>query len=146
MTPLKKLPKNVVVAKGFKSCPKSNKSPNLVTLPGWESVMKGHETVPQCDQIGLFLKDLGCKFSYKSSPNIRELLRLISEKQNFEVKPDVATFLATCGEQFGHFLLQHLISHLFGDSNSQLLYYETARVTTGPGTTVMHKLLKQSTF
>ena len=35
---LQKLPKNVrdlgklIVAKGFKSCPKSNKSPNLVTL------------------------------------------------------------------------------------------------------------------
>ena len=38
LTPLQKLPKNVedlgklIVAKGFKSCPKSNKSPNLVTL------------------------------------------------------------------------------------------------------------------
>ena len=38
MTPLQKLPKNaeylgtLIVAKGFKSCPKSNKSPNLVTL------------------------------------------------------------------------------------------------------------------
>ena len=38
LTPLQKMPKNVVdlgkliVAKGFKSCPKLNKSPNLVTL------------------------------------------------------------------------------------------------------------------
>ena len=38
MIPLQKLPKNVgklgklIVAKGFKTCPKSNKSPNLVTL------------------------------------------------------------------------------------------------------------------
>ena len=38
MTHLQKLPKNVgdlgklIVAKGFKNCPKSNKSPNLVTL------------------------------------------------------------------------------------------------------------------
>ena len=38
LTPLQQLPKNVgdlgkfIVAKGFKSCPKSNKSPNLVTL------------------------------------------------------------------------------------------------------------------
>ena len=38
LTPLQKLPKNVrdlgelIVAKGFKSYPKSNKSPNLVTL------------------------------------------------------------------------------------------------------------------
>ena len=38
LTPLQKLPKNVgdlatlIVAKGFKTCPKSNKSPNLVTL------------------------------------------------------------------------------------------------------------------
>ena len=38
MTTLQKMPKNVgdldklIVAKGFKSCPKSNKSPNLVTL------------------------------------------------------------------------------------------------------------------
>ena len=38
MTPLQKMPKNVVdlgkliVAKGFKKLPKSNKSPNLVTL------------------------------------------------------------------------------------------------------------------
>ena len=37
-TPLQKLPKNVrdlckiIVARGFKSCPKFNKSPNLVTL------------------------------------------------------------------------------------------------------------------
>ena len=37
-TPLQKLPKNVrdldklIVAKGFKSCPKPNKSPNLITL------------------------------------------------------------------------------------------------------------------
>ena len=39
MTPLQKLPKNVgdlgksIVAEGFKRCPKSNKSPDLVTLP-----------------------------------------------------------------------------------------------------------------
>ena len=38
LTPLQKLPKNVgdlgklIAAKGFKGCPKSNKSPNLVTL------------------------------------------------------------------------------------------------------------------
>ena len=38
LTPLQKLPKNVgdlgkiIAAKCFKSCPKSNKSPNLVTL------------------------------------------------------------------------------------------------------------------
>ena len=38
LTPLQKLPKNVgdlgelIVAKGFKSCSKSNKLPNLVTL------------------------------------------------------------------------------------------------------------------
>ena len=38
LTPLQKLPKNVgdlgklIVAKGFKKLPKSNKSPNLVTL------------------------------------------------------------------------------------------------------------------
>ena len=40
LTPLQKLPKNVVelgkliVATGFKICPKSTKSPNLVTLHG----------------------------------------------------------------------------------------------------------------
>ena len=39
LTPLQKLPKNVgdlgklIVAKALKSCPKSYKSPNLVTLP-----------------------------------------------------------------------------------------------------------------
>ena len=38
LTPLQKFPKNVgdlcklIGAKGFKTCPKSNKSPNLVTL------------------------------------------------------------------------------------------------------------------
>ena len=38
LTPLQKLPKNwgdwgkLIVAKGFKRCPKSNKLPNLVTL------------------------------------------------------------------------------------------------------------------
>ena len=38
LSPLQKLPKNVgdsdkiIVAKGFKNCPKSNKSHNLVTL------------------------------------------------------------------------------------------------------------------
>ena len=38
MTPIQKLPRNVrdlgklIVAKGFKSCPKANKLPNLVTL------------------------------------------------------------------------------------------------------------------
>ena len=38
LTPLQKLPKNggdfgkLIVDKGFKSCPKSYKSPNLVTL------------------------------------------------------------------------------------------------------------------
>ena len=38
LTPLQKLPKNVgdsgklIVAKGFKTCPKFNESPNLVTL------------------------------------------------------------------------------------------------------------------
>ena len=40
LTPLQKLLKNVedlgklIVAKGFKCCPKFNKSPNLVTLLG----------------------------------------------------------------------------------------------------------------
>ena len=40
LTPLQKLPKNVgdlgklIVAKDLKSCPKSNKWPNLVTLVG----------------------------------------------------------------------------------------------------------------
>ena len=40
LTSLQKLPENVgdldklIVAKGFESCPKSNKSPNLVTLVG----------------------------------------------------------------------------------------------------------------
>ena len=39
LTPLQKSPKNVrdlgklIVAKGLKTCPKSNKSPNMVTLP-----------------------------------------------------------------------------------------------------------------
>ena len=39
LTPLQKLPKNVgdlgklIVARGFKKLPKSNKLPNLVTLP-----------------------------------------------------------------------------------------------------------------
>ena len=38
LTPLQKLPKNVrdlgklIFAKGFETCPNSNKSPNLVTL------------------------------------------------------------------------------------------------------------------
>ena len=38
LTPLQKLPKNLgvlgklIIAKGLKSCPKFNKSPNLVTL------------------------------------------------------------------------------------------------------------------
>ena len=38
LTPLQKLPKNggdlgkIIVAKGLKTCPKSNKSPYLVTL------------------------------------------------------------------------------------------------------------------
>ena len=41
LTPLQKLSKNegdwgkLIVAKGFKICPKSNKLPNLVTLPLW---------------------------------------------------------------------------------------------------------------
>ena len=42
MTSLQKLPKNVgklLVTKGFKSCPKSNKYPNLVTLGGYQVSM-----------------------------------------------------------------------------------------------------------
>ena len=45
LTPLQKLSKNVgdldelIVAKGIKSCPKSNKSPNLVTLKVAESLL-----------------------------------------------------------------------------------------------------------
>ena len=48
MTPLQKLPKNVgdlcklIVAKGLKTCPKSNKLPNLVTL---EEMQKGREKI-----------------------------------------------------------------------------------------------------
>ena len=44
MMPLQKLPKNVwdfgklIVAKALKSCPKCNKSPNLVTLPAASSI------------------------------------------------------------------------------------------------------------
>ena len=43
LTHLQKLPKNVgdlsklIVAKGLKSCPKSDKSPNLVTLAALEA-------------------------------------------------------------------------------------------------------------
>ena len=50
MTPSQKLSKNVedlgklIVAKGFRSCPKSNKSPNLVTLVViWVRVSLGFE-------------------------------------------------------------------------------------------------------
>ena len=45
---LQKLPKNVrdlgklIVAKGFKSCPKSNKSPNLVTLLEIRNIQSVH--------------------------------------------------------------------------------------------------------
>ena len=43
LTHLQKLPKNVgdlgklIVTKGFKTCPESNNSPNLVTLVGIQS-------------------------------------------------------------------------------------------------------------
>ena len=74
LTPLQKLPKNVeelgkfIVAKGLKSCPKSNISPNLITLLRsiqrirmksiyfiWYKLENLHVIVDwyQCDQMGL---------------------------------------------------------------------------------------------
>ena len=48
----------------------------------------------QCDKIGRFLKILGGKFSFKSSPNVWWHLGHF-ENINFEVKMAVVTFLGT---------------------------------------------------
>ena len=45
----------------------------------------------QCDQIGLFSKVLGSKFTYKSSPNIGKVLGHI-RNQHFLVKTSLAAF------------------------------------------------------
>ena len=53
LTPLQNLPKNVgdlgqlIVAKGFKSCPKSTKSPNLVTLPSIKSSLTVESSIDE---------------------------------------------------------------------------------------------------
>ena len=55
--------------------------------------LKGHSG--QCDQIRQFLKVLGDKFPYKSSPNIRWLLCLLLVS-------------------LGYFLFQHLVTLILG--------------------------------
>ena len=55
----------------------------------------------QCDQIGLLLKSLGDKFSYKSSPNIGNFLGFL--KTSFYVSKTFlcfANFLGTFGKTF----------------------------------------------
>ena len=49
------------------------------------------------DQIGLFLKGLGKKISYKSSPNVMYLL-VNFEKVPIQGKTAMANFLATFGK------------------------------------------------
>ena len=56
----------------------------------------------QCDQIGLFLKGLGDKFSYKSSPNIWQLFGLF-EKCYFGSLTTVLTFRSTFEGKLGNF-------------------------------------------
>ena len=73
MTPSQKLPKNkgdlgkLIVAKGFKNCPKSNKSPNLVTLNEVKNCPKNYgsvqKMVKKLQKKGLF--DCHMKFSQK---------------------------------------------------------------------------------
>ena len=75
LTPLQILPKNVgdlgklSVAKGFKSCPKSNKSPNLVTLSGMHQLQ--HRKIPislqKCNWLSQVSADLLCSVSQPSS-------------------------------------------------------------------------------
>ena len=51
LTPLQKLPKTVgdlgklIVAKGFKTCPKSNELPNLVTVLAFTTHLKTEELI-----------------------------------------------------------------------------------------------------
>ena len=65
-------------------------------------------TRTQCDQIGLLLKGLCKKFSYKSNPNIKLLLGLF-RKILFLSKINIATFWANV-EILGYFLLKHLVT------------------------------------
>ena len=64
------------------------------------------------DHIGLFLKDLGNKFSSKSSQNISLLLGIFWQTCLFKKTLFMATFWATF-RNVGLFLLQHMVTLFF---------------------------------
>ena len=62
----------------------------------------------QYDQIRLFLKDLGDKFSFKRSPNIWQHLGQF-KNETFSIKTAVAYFWAIL-INLGYLLFQHLVT------------------------------------
>ena len=63
----------------------------------------------QCDQIGRFLKNLGDKISYKSSPNDWKLFVQLKKNLLF-CKNYCCYFLGNFWKHLGYFLLQHLVT------------------------------------
>ena len=62
----------------------------------------------QCDQIGPFLKDPGCKFSLKSSANIWWLLGYF-EKWHYSML-NLCVFFGRLLKKLGFFTFQHLVT------------------------------------
>ena len=63
----------------------------------------------QCDQIGLFLKGLGEEFSFKSSPNIRQLLAYF-KRISLKCRLKLLSFGPYFLKKLGYFLSQYLLT------------------------------------
>ena len=62
-----------------------------------------------CDQIGRFLKALGDKLSFKSSPNVQCVLGYF-ENITFSVKTAIVTFLGNFRKNWATFLIHYLVT------------------------------------
>ena len=128
---------NLLLPKALKSCPNSNKSPNLVTLIAMQSkqfhpndrksaancfkwtficICLYFRIFSQCDQIGRFLKSLDDICSLKIAKFDDGILGRVNSMDSL-VKTTVTPFGATFGKTWANFYFQHLVT-LFSAVNS----------------------------
>ena len=82
---------------------------NILSLGG--SLLKVLFLFPeQCDQIWLFLKSFGDKFTHNNCPYIKHIFKNILENPTFIVKTSLATFGSAFENLLGYFLFEHLVS------------------------------------
>ena len=108
----------LIVAEGFKTCPKSNKSPNLVTLIGGKTIhtcscvhigSKVIEPRSSVTRLGNFWKNLVTYYSLKLPKYLFYFLGNF-EIFPFEVKKLLWLHFGLLTVKFGHLLFQHLVT------------------------------------